>query len=101
MARYLPYLPFLALAVATVVTAPFLGLVRDALFDRFGAAAVHGLVAALGLAALVLAIAAVRRALDAPAGVRWQRLGLLALVAVLLGAQTVWLGSGIARVDVV
>ncbi|MCG8455165.1 MAG: VanZ family protein, partial [Holophagales bacterium] len=101
VARYLPYLPFLALAAATVITAPFLGLVRDALFARFGATAVQVLLAGLALVAFAAAVAAVRRAIDAPRGQRSRRLALLVVVAVLLVAQTLWLGSGIAQVDVV
>ncbi len=86
------FLPALALVVTIVATAPFVGLIRDLLFDRFGGGAVRGIaLALLGLAACAFLYAIVR--------IRHQRLlryGALALAAGLLWLQETVLSAGIA-----
>ena len=100
MRRFLPALVLVALVVAS---APFMGLLRDRLFDRFGSTAVRYL--ALGL--LVLAAAAFLYAIARIRERRWLRYGGLALAATLLWLQEALLGAGIsdsglaARVNVV
>lgn len=85
------FLPALTLVVLVVTSAPFVGQVRDFLFDRFGAAAVRGIaLVLLALAACVFlyAIARIRHH-------RLLRYGGLALAAVLLWLQETLLSAGI------
>lgn len=85
------FLPALTLVVLVVSSAPFVGLVRDFLFDRFEAAAVRGIAwVLLALAACVFlyAIARIRHH-------RLLRYGGLALAAVLLWLQETLLSAGI------
>ncbi len=85
------FLPALTLVVLVVSSAPFVGLVRDFLFDRFDAGAVRGIaLVLLALAACVFlyAIARIRHH-------RLLRYGGLALAAVLLWLQETLLSAGI------
>lgn len=85
------FLPALMLVVLVVSTAPFMGQVRDVLFDSFGASAVRGIaLVLLGLAACAFSYAIFR--------IRHHRLlryGALALAAGLLWLQEIVLGAGI------
>lgn len=89
-------LPALVFALVVVAVAPFMGLVRDALFATFGDAAVPKLAGVLAVAGVAFALFAIART--------WRRpLGLLG-VGVALGL--VWLqiagfSTGVPKVDVV
>ena len=91
------FLPAAALAAVTVATAPFMGLVRDWLFDLAGASAVKLLAGALGLIAVAVLVTAIARIREN----RPPRYAALVGVAGLLILQTVALGTGSAKVDVV
>lgn len=82
--------PAFALVALIVALAPFMGRVRDVLFERFGGDAVRGLALALGLTAaglLIYAVARIRR------NRLWRYAGLLATL-VLLALQEKLLGAG-------
>ncbi len=85
------FLPALTLVVLIVAAAPFMGLVRDVLFDRFEADAVRGVAAAL----LVLAAAVFLYAIVRIRHHRVLRYGGLVLAAVLLWLQETLLSAGI------
>ncbi len=86
------FLPAILLVVLIVASAPFMGLIRDLLFDRFEAAAVRYLaLALLGLAAaaFLYAVSRIRRH-------RLLRYATLALAAGLLWLQETVLSAGIS-----
>lgn len=93
----LRFLPALILGLLGIVTAPFLGLVRNALLDTFPRSFVVILAGALGGAFLVLLGVGVWRIRSH----RWPRYGALAAVGGLVAVQTFLLSRGIAEVDVV
>ncbi len=91
------FLPAAALATAVTITSPFVGLIRNALFDAFPRGAVKGLALGLGLLAVVLfayALARIRRR-------RLLRYGALVTVGFLLWVQAVGFKTGLASVNVV
>lgn len=97
-----PFGPALLLAALVIGTAPFMGLVRNRLFDAFGDGVVPALAGLLGLAA-VTAIAAIviRVRRDPDPRRRRRRWALLGLVTVLLVLQTFGFATSNLRVDVV
>ncbi len=85
------FLPALTLVVLIVSSAPFVGLIRDLLFDRFEAAAVRGIALALLSLAACVFLYAIFRIRDH----RLSRYGGLALAALLLWLQETVLSAGI------
>lgn len=88
MSRLRRYAPALALAATVWCTSPFLGLVRDALFDRFSSNAVRILAVSLGALLVVVLALAVLRLIHGlrSAAVRpspWQWVGLLVVLGLL------------------
>ncbi len=98
-ARHGSFLPPLLVALVIVVTAPFMGLVRDFLLRslgaRFAVVLGIGLAAAIGVAVVGAALG-VREPVPAR---RWLRLGGLAVALVLLGVQVFGFGTGNPIVD--
>lgn len=95
--RPLRLLPPLLLAGAALAGAPFLGMVRDLLLQRFPRGALAAVTAGLGLAAaaaLLFAVASIRQR-------RALRYAGLALCVGLLALQLVGFATGNVRVDVV
>ncbi len=96
------FVPALLLAALVIASAPFVGLVRDALFDRFQAAAVRNLTIALLALAAALFLWAVVRIRERRL---WRYAG-LALAAALLVLQSALFSAGLgggsfaAQVDV-
>ncbi len=91
------FLPAVLLTLANLALAPFLGLLRDWLFDTFPGAAVKVvalILGGLGAGALLVALARIRE------GRVW-RYALLAVVVGLVLLQTLVLKRGNLRVDVV
>ena len=84
------FLPALLLAVLIVVAAPFLGLIRDAFFDRFEASAVRSLALALGALAAAVFLYAVAR-------IRDHRL--LRYAGLVVAATLVWLQGALLGAD--
>ncbi len=91
------FLPSVALAALILSTAPFVGLARDAIFERFGDAAVRGMAAGLSLLALAVLAAVLLRIRDR----RWLRYGLLVGAGVLLWVQAVGFRTNLPQVNVV
>jgi len=88
------FLPAILLTAVVVLSAPFVGVIRDRLFDLFPRLALHVLAVALGgaaLAAFVYAVARIRRH-------RWWRYGGLVAVGVLLFVQ--YAGFSAAEIEV-
>lgn len=85
------------LSLTILAVAPFMGLVRDALFRRFGDAVVTGLLVAMGAVGAAVFVAFLV-ALRGAAWWRWAGLGLAALGVWL---QIAGLSTGLPRVDAV
>lgn len=85
------FLPAILLVVVIVSLAPFMGLVRDFLFERFQARAVRSLVGVL----LVLAVAVFLFALTRIRHRRGWRYAGLALAAALLWIESAWLSADV------
>ncbi|MEO1368300.1 MAG: VanZ family protein [Acidobacteriota bacterium] len=83
--------------MVSLVVSPFMGLLRDVLFDTLGGAAIKTIGGGLALAGLAIFGAVVMRIKDR----RAPRYGALAAVVALLLVQTFVLGSGYATVDLV
>ena len=94
------FLPPLALALLTVASAPFLGILRDALFDRFGGSAVKVLAGGLGFLALVLAGLAAARILTAEDR-RSMRIALALIATLVIVGQAVGFGTADERTNIV
>ncbi|MEM8931757.1 MAG: VanZ family protein, partial [Acidobacteriota bacterium] len=88
------------LAALTVATAPFLGELRDLLFDRFPGSAVKILAVVLGASALAIAAMAAYRIVTA-ADRRRLRLALAAIAAVVIVGQIFGFGTADPRTNVV
>ncbi|MDY7091925.1 MAG: hypothetical protein SX243_03050 [Acidobacteriota bacterium] len=91
------FFPALAVFLFNLLTAPFLGQVRDTLLDAFGEGFVRWLSALLALVLVLVVGVGLWRIRDR----RKLRYGLLALVVGLIALETLVAGSGIPRVDVV
>jgi hypothetical protein len=91
------FLPAVLLATAVTLTCPFVGLIRNYLFDAFPKNAVRGLTVVLAAAAAVLFVLALARI----RAHRWLRYGGLAVVAALLWLQAVGFKTALATVNVV
>lgn len=90
------FLPAVLLALGVIALAPFVGLLRDHIFDTFGASAVKVLsigFALIGMALLALAVARIRRR-------RWLRYGGLLAAAALVWLQAVGFETELAEVNV-
>lgn len=94
-----PLFPPLLLAALTVATAPFLGILRDALFARFPGSAVRILAGALALLAVGILGLVVHRVLRSPD--RPRRLALLVVAALLLVGQAIGFGTADTRTNIV
>jgi VanZ family protein len=90
------WLPLLV-ATAIIATAPFMGLLRDAIFTAFPRKALGGVAVALGAVLGVLMLAAIWRIRQQRV---WRYAGLL-LVGGLLYVQVFGMSRGVAEVDVV
>ncbi len=91
------FLPAVLLALLVTLTAPFMGLIRNFLFDAFPQTAVRGMTIALSVVALgffVYAVAKIRHR-------RLLRYGGLAVVGVLLWIQAIGFKTQLASVNVV
>jgi hypothetical protein len=91
------FLPALSIFLFNLLTAPFLGRVRDALLDAFGEGFVRWLGGLLALALVLVVVAGLWRIRQR----RRLRYGLLTLVVALVVLETLVAGSGVPRVDVV
>ena len=87
------YLPAVFLTLGIVSASPFVGLLRDYLFERFKSAAVRG----LGLALLVLAVCVFLFAIVRIREKRPLRILGLAVAATLLGFESTVMSAGIAN----
>jgi hypothetical protein len=91
------FLPAILLAIAVNLAAPFMGLIRNFLFDAFPRTAVRGMTAALGLVAagfFLYALAKIRHH-------RLLRYGGLVVVGALLWIQAIGFKTQLASVNVV
>jgi len=91
------YLPALLLTLAGAASAPFLGLLRNALLDAFPGSFLAVLAACLGAAFRLLLGYGLWRIRSH----RWLRYGALAMVAALIALQTFVLNRGNPSVDIV
>ena len=89
------FLPAALLTAVIVLSAPFMGLVRDALFSRFAGAAVRGVALMFLLVAAAAFVWAVLRIRHR----RWSRYGALGLAAILLVLQEWLTGADITDVS--
>lgn len=90
------YFPALGLVITIVLSAPFVGQVRDYLFDTFGNQAVRILAFSLSaLATLLFTLALLRIRQN-----RWPRYAGLATVGLLLYLQTIGFETELAQVNV-
>ena len=89
--------PAVLLVTFVTLTCPFVGLIRDNLFDAFPKDAVRGLTLVLGAAGAVLFVYAAARIREH----RWLRYGGLVVVGALLWLQAVGFRTQLATVNVV
>ncbi len=90
------FLPAVLLATVVILTCPFIGLIRNYLFDAFEGGAVRAITLVLGAAAAVLFVFALIRIREN----RWLRYGGLLVVGALLWFQAVGFKTELATVNV-